>query len=238
MKVNGIDINRFSARQLRYEIEHREVTSKSEWPAALETPAMRKSQKGFKSITVSVAVYGKGKEEVIRNRSNLLAIMYDELEVEIDGYTNHFKCVLDRITVKESIKRKCHEVILKFVGYEFGNEISTTMKNTTDSIEVEGNDSTPCIVEVTASANLASVELTGMAYNQVSGETESIIIKNLKAGKKVVINGEDCTVLQEGVNKFADTELWEFPVLKPGKNMVSCSSDKCTVTMKYKPKYV
>ena len=29
MKVNGIDINRFSARQLRYEIEHREVTSKS-----------------------------------------------------------------------------------------------------------------------------------------------------------------------------------------------------------------
>ena len=114
----------------------------------------------------------------------------------------------------------------------------TPMGLTTDSIEVEGNDSTPCIVEVTASANLASVELTGMAYNQVSGETESIIIKNLKAGKKVVINGEDCTVLQEGVNKFADTEMWEFPVLKPGKNMVSCSSDKCTVTMKYKPKYV
>ena len=176
MKVNGIDINRFSARQLRYEIEHREVTSKSEWPAALETPIMKKSQKGFKSITVSVAVYGKGKEEVIRNRSNLLAIMYDELEVEIDGYTNHFKCVLDRITVKESIKRKCHEVILKFIGYEFGNEISTTMKNTTDSIEAEGNDSTPCIVEVTASANLASVELTGMAYNQISGEKESITI--------------------------------------------------------------
>ena len=59
MKVNGIDINRFSARQLRYEIEHREVTSKSEWPAALETPVMKKSQKGFKSITVSVAVLYK-----------------------------------------------------------------------------------------------------------------------------------------------------------------------------------
>lgn len=77
MKVNGIDINRFSARQLRYEIEHREVTSKSEWPAALETPAMRKSQKGFKSITVSVAVYGKGKEEVIRNRTAKVVAQLD-----------------------------------------------------------------------------------------------------------------------------------------------------------------
>lgn len=238
MKVNGIDINRFSARQLRYEIEHREVTSKSEWPAAFETPFMEKSQKGFKCITVSIAVYGRGKEEVVRNRSNLLAIMYDELKLELDGYTNYFECVLDRITVKESIKRKCHEMILKFIGYEFGNEISTTMKNTTGSIEVEGNDRTPCIVEITASVDLASVELTGMAYNQISGEKESITIKNLKAGKKVVINGEDCTVLQEGVNKFADTEMWEFPVLKPGRNIVSCSSDKCTVTLKYKPRYV
>ena len=47
MKVNGIDINRFSARQLRYEIEHREVTSKSEWPAALETPVMKKKSERF-----------------------------------------------------------------------------------------------------------------------------------------------------------------------------------------------
>lgn len=238
MKVNRIDISRFSARQLRYEIEHREVTSKSEWPAVFETPVMEKSQKGFKSITVSVAVYGRGKEEVIRNRSNLLAIMYDVLELELDGYTNHFECVLNKTTVKESIKRKCHEVILKFIGYEFGDEISNTLKNTTDSIDVEGNDSTPCTVEVTAAVDMTSVKLTGMAYNQTSGEKEDITIKNLKAGKKVVINGEDCTVLQEGANKFADTELWEFPILRPGKNIISCSSDKCTVTLKYKPRYV
>ena len=61
MKVNGIDISIFSAKQLRYEIEHREVNSQSEWPAALETPVMEKSTKGFKTITVAVAVYGKGK---------------------------------------------------------------------------------------------------------------------------------------------------------------------------------
>lgn len=50
MKVNGIDISTFSAKQLRYEIEHREVNSQSEWSAALETPVMEKSTKGFNKI--------------------------------------------------------------------------------------------------------------------------------------------------------------------------------------------
>lgn len=238
MKVNGIDISTFSAKQLRYEIEHREVDSQSEWPTALETPVMEKSTKGFKTITVSVAVYGKGKETVIRNRSDLLAIMYEELELELDGYSNRFECVLDKITVKESIKRKCHEVTLKFIGYEFGTEISINMTGTIKPITVDGNDETPCIVEITPSIDLASVEINGVAFNHISGEKETIAISNLKAGKTVIINGEDCTVLQDGMNKFADADLWEFPVLKPGTNTISCSSDKCTVTLKYKPRYV
>lgn len=238
MKVNGIDISIFSAKQLRYEIEHREAEPQSEWPAALETPVMEKSTKGFKTITVAIAVYGKGKEAVIRNRSNLLAIMYEELELELDGYSNHFECVLDKITVKESIKRKCHEVTLKFIGYEFGTVRSINMTGTIKSITVEGNDETPCVVEITPSVDLPSVEIDGIAYNHISGDKETITIRNLKAGKTVIINGEDCTVLQEGINKFADADLWEFPVLKPGANTISCSSDKCTVTLKYKPRYV
>ena len=227
MKANGIDISIFSAKQLRYEIEHREAEPQSEWPAALETPVMEKSTKGFKTITVAVAVYGKGKEDVIHNRSDLLAIMYEKLELELDGYSNRFECVLDKITVKEAIKRKCHEVTLNFIGYEFGEEISINMTNTIKSITVKGNDEAPCIVDV-----------DGIAYNHISGDKETITIRNLKAGKTVIINGEDCTVLQEGANKFADTDMWEFPVLKPGANTISCSSDKCTVTLKYKPRYV
>lgn len=238
MKVNGIDIGRYSAKQLRFEIEHREANVQSEWPAALTFPIMEKSQKGFKTITVAVAVYGNSKEEVIKNRSDLISIMYDELEVELDNYENCFMCSLDKITVKEAIKRKCHEVTLKFIGFEFGNEISISMANTTVSVDVAGNDYAPCIVELTPSVDLSSVEIIGVGYNLVLGKEEPIIIKNLKAGKKVIINGEDCTVLQDGANKFADAELWEFPILKPGNNAISCSSDKCTVVLKYKPRYV
>ena len=112
------------------------------------------------------------------------------------------------------------------------------MTNTIKSITVKGNDEAPCIVEITPSIDLASVEIDGIAYNHISGDKETITIRNLKAGKTVIINGEDCTVLQEGANKFADTDMWEFPVLKSGANTISCSSDKCTVTLKYKPRYV
>ena len=48
MKVNGIDISIFSAKQLRYEIEHREAEPQSEWPAALETPVMERTQKDLR----------------------------------------------------------------------------------------------------------------------------------------------------------------------------------------------
>ena len=40
------------------------------------------------------------------------------------------------------------------------------------------------------------------------------------------------------VNKFADTDLWAFPVLQPGENTIGVSNTNCVVTIAYKPKFM
>ena len=66
------------------------------------------------------------------------------------------------------------------------------------------------------------------------------MIKNLSAGKTVIIGGEACTVTEDGANKYADTEMWEFPTLLPGENALTFTSSSvpCDVTIKYKPRYI
>ncbi len=65
-----------------------------------------------------------------------------------------------------------------------------------------------------------------------------IKIKNLKAGKKVVIDGIKKTVTMDGKNKFNDTEFWSFPTLTPGTNKITLSRTDAKVILKYYPRYV
>ena len=112
------------------------------------------------------------------------------------------------------------------------------MNGTVQIILAEGNLAAPCDIEITPKTDIAQIQLFGAFYDQVSGSDEGIIIKNLKQGKKIVISGDDCTVLQEGKNKFSDTEFWAFPHLRPGSNTISCTSDQCDIVIKYKPRYM
>lgn len=125
--------------------------------------------------------------------------------------------------------------------FKYGAEVSVSI-GTEDSktVLVQGMRETPCVIEVTPPNGVISFTIKGVARDPVTGEAEDILIKNLSAGKTVVINGEDDTVLEDGMNKFADTEMWEFPSLLPGENILSfvSSSVPCDVTIKYKPRYI
>ena len=108
------------------------------------------------------------------------------------------------------------------------------------TIDVQGDYETPCIIELTPSGAITTYTIKGAARDPVVGEAEDIMIKNLSAGKTVIIDGEACTVTEDGANKYADTEMWEFPTLVPGANVLTfvSSSVSCSVTIKYKPRYI
>lgn len=236
MKINGIDVKQNRVVQLSYETEHTEITNESEWIRACLTPVFYDAVTGFKLITVTVGVYGDGKEDTIRNRSDFLSMLTGIVELDLDGYENTFRCVLLRKEIEETIKRYCHKVVLEFAGYEYGEEMAFSFTSSR-SINVEGNMETPCIIEIIPDSHEVSFTISGVARNPITREDEPVTIKNLVAGKKVVINGEDCTVLQDGQNKYPETDFWEFPSLLPGTNQITLSAAVHTVTLKYRPRY-
>ena len=124
--------------------------------------------------------------------------------------------------------------------FKYGEEVSVSAGTAgSKEVSVQGVCETPCIIELTPSGAITSYTIKGAARDPVTGEAEDIVIKNLSSGKKVIIDGEACTVTEDGANKYADTEMWEFPTLLPGSNTLTfvSSSVPCSVTIKYKPRY-
>ena len=67
---------------------------------------------------------------------------------------------------------------------------------------------------------------------------DPIIIINLTANKTVILDGELQKVTVDGVNKYGDTDMWDFPRLKPGANKITVSKNNCDIKIKYKPRFI
>lgn len=220
-------------------IQPKQIKTYTEWPEhSLDPICPWSPETQFFDVIIEMIVSGRRKTEAEILISDVTSDFVNGNLFELDNVELSIRAEVTRIE-KEFIKKWDYKVTVTMQGWEkSAAQHTVAIKDTLQTVSIEGNQPTPCIVEITPSIDLASVEIDGIAYNHISGDKETITIRNLKAGKTVIINGEDCTVLQEGANKFADTDMWEFPVLKPGANTISCSSDKCTVTLKYKPRYV
>lgn len=69
---------------------------------------------------------------------------------------------------------------------------------------------TPCIIEITPKADLSEITLKGFG-------DDPIVVRNLVKGNTVVIDGVKGKVTCNGINKFDDVEMWEFPKIKLGE---------------------
>lgn len=144
-------------------------------------------------------------------------------------------------TKKENSVVTEFEILIDADPLKYGNEVIKTIGTLeSKSVSVSGDYETPCIIELIPTGDVLTYLLKACARDPVTGEPEDILIKNLRQGKKVVIDGENCTVTEDGKNKFADTEMWEFPSLVPGENTLAfvSSSVPCEVAIKYKPRYI
>ena len=165
-----------------------------------------------------------------------------EVEVELDSQPGYYYYGLAAVsTAKDNNVLTSFEISIMADPFKYKDMIAELVGAVSGkTIDVQGDYETPCIIELTPSGSITTYTIKGAARNPVTGEAEDIIIKNLTAGKKVIIDGESCTVTDDGVNKYADTEMWEFPTLVPGSNILTfvSSSVACNVTIKYKPRYI
>lgn len=231
MQISGVDISVFNAKQLKVDIQPSSIIITKEWLKKSLSPLFLSSDVSFKQIQVEILFKGNSRDEILRNISNLTAKLIGEADLKLDGYSNNYKVTLANLSTEKTVSKSLYTVKIEFLGYEYGDLVTETANRIgTKTINVNGNSKTPAIIEITPSSNLIDIVVTG------AGDT--FTMKNLTAGQKVIINGEDGTVLQSGVNKFTDFDGWEFPKLTPGSCTLTFSQVNCDINIKYKPRWI
>ena len=158
--------------------------------------------------------------------------MIKPFEVYFKDRELKFKCILNGSSDQPSLRQIRGRLQLSFIGYNIEDEVVETINRIkSKTINVNGNTKVPCIVEITPIIDMIDLTITGLSEYPLT-------VRNLKGNKTIIIDGIEGTVLQEGENKFADTDMWEFPFLVPGTNTISVNKDTCNITIKYNPRFL
>ena len=232
MLVNGSDIlSTYGAKLLSKDIQPAEITVYDDWLRKGLSPLYLGKQEKFKKIKMQFLISGATDNTCVAYISNFLTQLKVAV-IKFDDLDHYYSCTLASCDSARLIQPGYFLLNVEMhSGYGYTSEVTLTMDHVASlSPTIQGN--LPAAVKLTITTDGALASLT------IGGFASSIIIKNLSAGVPVVIDGETCLVTQNGSNKFADLETWDFPFLQPGANTITLNNTACVMTIKYKPKFL
>lgn len=233
MLINNIDISKYNARVLDVNIQNSSISNLSDLDIKNKLiPLFLQSKVALNNITVTLLINSLDKRQYYLDKSNLLSNMLDSFDIYFKDRNLKFKCVLVNQSDQASLRQIRGRFQLTFIGYNLENEVIETINRiTSKTVDAFGNYKVPIIVEITPVIDMIDLKITGLSE-------DPLIVKNLKGNKTIIIDGTNGTVTQDGINKFNDADMWEFPFLVPGKNNILLSKDTCNITIKYNPRYI
>lgn len=233
MLINNIDISKYNARVLDVNIQNSSISNLSDLDIKNKLlPLFLQSKVALNNITVTLLINSLDKRQYYLDKSNLLSNMLDSFDIYFKDRNLKFKCVLVNQADQASLRQIRGRFQLTFIGYNLENEVIETINRVTSkTVDAFGNYKVPIIMEITPVIDIIDLKITGLSE-------DPLIVKNLKGTKTIIIDGINGTVTQDGINKFNDTDMWEFPFLIPGKNNISVSKDTCNITIKYNPRFL
>lgn len=233
MMVNRVDIRKYNAKQLTVDLQAASFKANTEWLEGAATPHEFETEVQYGTLKLTILFRGSGRSEIIRTVSEFLSLMTKRSELKLDGYKGIYVGDITANSLAKTKRKDRYILTLQFNGYMTDTEVVNTYRGVHEAkFTTLGTRKTPCIIEVLPDTDLQKLTISGF------GE-DDIVIGNLEKGKAVIIDGKKGTVTQEGVNKFSDCDIWEFPVLTNGKeNDITFSSNKCDVTIRYRPMWL
>lgn len=231
MIVNSINLlETYHATLTGRDIQGCNIVTFDEWLDDSFDPRVNKQKEGYSAITVKLLVEGASEDEVLLKISSIINIC-KKGELKFSDFNFSYNISLEKHQEK-LISEILYELTLNFKStFKLSKEITVNMnRETSKIINIEGNIKTPCIIEI--------IPLWDTIDITISGLNEDIVIKKLKSNKKIIIDSLEGTVLEDGKNKFMDTDFWEFPFLVPGINTIKINKDTCNINVKYKNRYI
>lgn len=230
MLLNGIDINNFRASVSSKLIQPSEIIIENEKFKLISTNISKKVF--YKKIQLKILFEGSNRDIVNLNISNFMALFTDSVEIKFKNLSHYYSGYLINSDEEETGLDEWLYLNLELKVIEQGQLVEEALNRVNyKSINISGNQETPAIVEITPIVDIIDITLEGLADDPIK-------INNLKQNKKVILDGELQTITVDGVNKFGDTDMWDFPSLKPGSNTIKISRSDCNIKIKYKPRFI
>lgn len=223
MLINSKNISTFGCSLVKYEVGSSELQKSVEWAKGSLSPLVAFDCNKFKDLTITLLLQGSSREQVETYKSNL-AKELKKAKIKFTDSKFYYDGTLEGMTFT-NINRLALEVEINFKALQQeGLKTINLARNASQSVTIEGNAATEVIIEITApSAGVASFKIN------------DITIKNITGGQTVVIDGIKKTITMNGKNKFADSDIWAFPVLKAGSNTITMNLTTVDVKIKYYP---
>lgn len=232
MKVNGTDIRKYDAKQLKVDVQPPALPVNYEWIMGSPTPTEFETEVQMGHLALTIYFKGKNRSSIVRSASEFMANFTKACDLELDGYKGKYRGFMTSNNYEKTIAKDRYILNLEFDGFFYDDELEISFDGKTSAeFYMVGTRKTPCIVEVYAKAPLLNYAISGF------GE-DDIIIERLEAGKTVTIDGEKGVVTIEGTNAFEVVDLWEFPWIAAGKTALAFTNDKAKVTVRYVPMWI
>ena len=230
MKVNNIDISVFKAKLMDRVIKPANFEVINFWINSINPIIKPKNFHKYKEIDLKFDIICENANELEVMKSNLTKQL-ELCTIRFDDINYYYVGFGSEVPQPNYIMQGNETLDIKLLVYCCGDEVTELISRiNSKTINVPGNLETPAIVEIMPSIDIIDIVITGLG--------DTFTIKNLKAGQKVIVDGELGVVTQNGVNKFLDFVGWEFPKLTPGANTITFSKSNCDIIIKYKPRWI
>ncbi len=232
MKVNGIDVRKYDAKQLIVVISPPSIAVNYEWLTGAKMPTEFETEVKMGHLKLSVYFKGKDRNSIMRMMSEFMANFTKSCILELDGYKGKFKGYITADNYEDTISKQRKKLNLEFDGYFYDDEVEITFDSVMKgSFYMIGSRPSPCILEITAKLTLTNYVITGFG-------TDDIVIEKLAIGKTIVIDAIKGIVTLDGNNAFDIVDLWEFPTIKSGETALTFSNTYAMVRIRYNPMWI
>lgn len=231
MKINGIDIRKYDAKQLTADVQPPSFSNSYEWLTGAALPTEFETDVRMGHLKLSIYFKGKDRNDIVRTASEFMSNFTKACKLDLDGYRGtYIGFITSNDYEKKNVKQR-YIVNLEFDGFFMDDDLSITFDGKTSaSFYKVGTRDAPCIIEVYAKSTLTNYTIAGLG--------DDIIIESLAAGETVVIDAKTGLVTIDGANAFDKVNIWTFPVLKAGETALKFSDTKARVTIRYTPMWI
>lgn len=234
MRVNGIDIRTFKAKQLTVEVQPPSTAVKYDWNDGDLKPNTYKTEDKAGTLNLTLYFVGKDRTEVHRNISEFLEQLNDAAVLDLEGYKGSYYGIKKSVEIEKTKEHRKKKLNVEFDGYFFDQLIEKELSSGAQEYVAQGSRDAPCILNITNKTNTTKTVT-------VSGLTDTDIEVNVPGKTTLVIDGDIGTVTIDGENAFGNVvTMWEFPRIRPGRNMIGRTElpRDVEIIMQYRPMWL